>query len=340
MNIYIKSFNRPYYLERCIKSILLNVTDKDLKIIVLDDGTDEKYLNVIQEKYPSIVIKYSPFYDEKVDKIKKFIASGTKIENMVVPFSFWLSTIYEYDDDFFIVLEDDIWFTEKINLEEVLTILKKENLCLVNLFHQDNPRLISGDLRKLTNNFYEISPKILITNPFLFEQIILKNRFYISSILRIMKLYNPKNLINYYMLFNVAGAIFSKKYYSDIWKGYSGYVDEYVQLVKAVKFYQTNKGKMKYGIFKEDILRTSFTSSATNMFEGINLNAFTYNHLLNEAWLKGELDAMSGYPKDILESDVEKVLEKNHHPLASVEEWRKWVNRFKEQYRNVGHAID
>jgi len=69
LKIYIKSFNRPYYLERCIKSIYLNVIDQNLEIIVLDDGTNPKYLSLIKEKYPNVLIKESPFFEEKVKKI-------------------------------------------------------------------------------------------------------------------------------------------------------------------------------------------------------------------------------------------------------------------------------
>ena len=38
MDIIIKSFNRPYYLDRCILSILKNVKG-DFKIKIVDDGT-------------------------------------------------------------------------------------------------------------------------------------------------------------------------------------------------------------------------------------------------------------------------------------------------------------
>ena len=49
VNIFIKSFNRPYYLDRCLQSIE-NFVEGDLWVKVLDDGTPEKYLKKIKHK--------------------------------------------------------------------------------------------------------------------------------------------------------------------------------------------------------------------------------------------------------------------------------------------------
>ncbi len=65
MDIIIKSLNRPYYLDRCLFSIAKYVTNFNGKIIILEDGTPQKYLDLIQTKYPKIEIVKSAFYDEK-----------------------------------------------------------------------------------------------------------------------------------------------------------------------------------------------------------------------------------------------------------------------------------
>ena len=48
MDIIIKSFNRPYYLDRCLQSIQTFVQDSKYTIMVLDDGTSQKYLDKIK----------------------------------------------------------------------------------------------------------------------------------------------------------------------------------------------------------------------------------------------------------------------------------------------------
>jgi len=258
---------------------------------------------------------------------------------MEIPTQFWLSSIKECTDEYFLLLEDDIWFSDKVDIDKTLTIMAASNMCMLKLFYLNNKNLVSGKSISLSDEINKIEPKLITKSPFLFEHLILKNRFKLLSILYRLGLYKIDNKTKYYTIYNVAGVVFSKRYYSYLWNNYKGKVNEDEQLLKAVSY--LNKEKyISYGAFSKDVIKTSFTSSATNMFEGIDLNAFTYNHILNEAWLNGELDAMSGYPNDILESDIEKVLEKKGHPLASVSEWKKWVGRFKEQYRSVGHAIE
>ena len=46
MDIIIKSYNRPYYLHRCLQSIKENVLG-NYKVIIVDDGTPQKYLDKI-----------------------------------------------------------------------------------------------------------------------------------------------------------------------------------------------------------------------------------------------------------------------------------------------------
>jgi hypothetical protein len=337
MNVFIKSFNRPYYLDRCIQSVLLNVIDDNLSIIVLDDGTNPEYLKKIKDKYPSVEIKLSPFYKEKVNKIEKFITEGNTIGEMEIPTQFWLSNIVENKEDYFMVLEDDIWVTDKIYIDDTLKLLELHNLCMLKLFYFGSPRLISGKLTEISSTINEIKPSFLTKNEFLFKKILLGNPFKLWSILHRLNIKN-KSIINYYTIYNVAGAIFSKKYYSHLWKDFSGTVNEGEQLIKALNFYNTKKNA-KYGVVKKDVLNTSFSSSATNMFEGIDFNPFIYNDILNKAWFNGELDAMSGYPKDILEHDIKKILEKENIKSASAEEWNKWMNQFKDQYRGAGFQI-
>ncbi len=43
MEIFIKSFNRPFYLDRCLQSIE-NFVEGDFCIKVHDEGTPETYL--------------------------------------------------------------------------------------------------------------------------------------------------------------------------------------------------------------------------------------------------------------------------------------------------------
>ena len=77
MDILIKSFNRPYYLDRCLQSIAKYAQNPDYSIIVLDDGTPQKYLDKIQEKHSEIKILKSEFYTEKSQLLQKQLQKTT-----------------------------------------------------------------------------------------------------------------------------------------------------------------------------------------------------------------------------------------------------------------------
>ncbi len=68
-DIFIKSFNRPYYLDRCLQSTMKYVSG-DFRIVVLDDGTPEKYLEKIKSKYPEIEIRVSNQFQFKINSIQ------------------------------------------------------------------------------------------------------------------------------------------------------------------------------------------------------------------------------------------------------------------------------
>ena len=55
MDILIKSYYRPHLLDRCLRSIYENVVDVDqIDITILDDGTPQKYIDKIAQKYPKV----------------------------------------------------------------------------------------------------------------------------------------------------------------------------------------------------------------------------------------------------------------------------------------------
>lgn len=114
MDLLIKSFNRPYYLDRCIQSIYLNVRDNDINIIILDDGTPKKYLDKLTNKYPAIKILKSDLYSEK----SKAIVNGDSNVNSKIPIDLWINAA-EKASNYFLLIEDDFWFTKPIHLKKL-----------------------------------------------------------------------------------------------------------------------------------------------------------------------------------------------------------------------------
>jgi glycosyltransferase involved in cell wall biosynthesis len=181
MDIIIKSFNRPFYLDRCIKSIYQNVSG-DFKIKVLDDGTPQKYLDKIREKYPEAEILLSDSYISKVKAIEENIISGKPINGFEIPTKFWYNNV-KNSSEYVIVTEDDVWFTQSINLDQLTKDAQKFDIHLLKLGWLGNVNERKDlNLNSISENSESAQPKdLLLMNKNLIK--ILVTQFYINGIL-------------------------------------------------------------------------------------------------------------------------------------------------------------
>ena len=81
-------------------------------------------------------------------------------------------------------------------------------------------------------------------------------------------------------------------------------------------------------------MKTTFQSSATNSYHeyGFDFDVNLFNHLINEAWLKGEFDAMENFPKDFSIDYLKSFVSQK----INIPEFEKWVNKFRKQYEEMG----
>lgn len=339
MDIIIKSFNRPYYLDRCIQSIRKFVTDSDYRIIILDDGTPEKYLKKISEKYSHITILKSDFHNEKITAIE----SDAENINSNVPIDLWINAA-KNASDYFVLLEDDIWFTDYISLNELEISLRKANLQMLKLFWLGNSKLISDRIVKKESFFSIYEPNLYTRNPLLYKLFFKYSRFKIRKILSFIPIYTKERALSYYSIYSVAGVVFRREYFLSLWKNHANTIDEGLQLFNAVQFLNKNKNKnITFGRTNKEVVKTSFLSAATNQhknYENVSIDMFVFNRIINEAWYEGELDVMNNFPKDLNPESIQKILRDKNAVDASEGEWKKWVERFKLQYISFGCIIE
>ena len=67
---------------------------------------------------------------------------------------------------------------------------------------------------------------------------------------------------------------------------------------------------------------------------------FRFNKIINDAWLKGDFDSMSNYPADFPQENIIEILKASQDCEVTVEEWQKWVAKFKNQFTAFGCKID
>jgi len=79
MDIIIKSYNRPYYLHRCLQSIKENVLG-NYKVIIVDDGTPQKYLDKISSLYEVEIFKTENYEKKSFNIGNNLINDGLIME--------------------------------------------------------------------------------------------------------------------------------------------------------------------------------------------------------------------------------------------------------------------
>lgn len=339
MDILIKSYNRPYYLDRCLFSINKHVNIGDGKIWILDDGTPQIYLDKIVEKYPNVIIKKSGFYEQKV----QFTTQGKRPENYVIPIDLWVDSARAASEHF-ILIEDDTWFTDSIDLDEVNKEIEQNHIALTKLYWIGNSIINQNRKETQLKNIVLLKPKLFTVIPSLYYFIFYKfDRFKIRKILRLLKINTDERQLAYRTIYAVAGMIFNKNYFIRLWDNHQNTVDEGLQVYNAVKILNAEKGKIKFARYNHEILKTGFMSAATNQYKeqyAANVDMFVFNKLLNEAWLYGKLDVVSSLPNDINEQEIAKILREDSDKKISPNDWKDWVDSFKGYYSKMGCKVD
>lgn len=333
MDIYIKSFNRPFLLDKCLASIELFAKNFNGKIVIMDDGTPQKYLQKIQEKYPEIRIEKSDFYVEKSKAIENDLAPEKNI-----PSVFWKETISK-GSDYFVLIEDDCWFCEPIDFSILESEMKSNNLQLVKFLWMGNEALISDKIEKETTSLVITNPELFTRNLFLFDLIYRKKTCKIDSILNRLGVPIENNLLKYYQIYAVANAAFSKKYYLKAWETTKNKVDELAQIKQVI---QIPKSELNVAHSKSEFIRTSLKTTASSQNKEnlkSDFNVYSLNKILNEVWFDNRFESFD-FQNDISNNFIEKVISNTNLPSTTFELWQNWYDKLKQSYENIGCVIE
>ncbi|RZK32379.1 MAG: hypothetical protein EOO61_16980, partial [Hymenobacter sp.] len=260
MDIIIKSFNRPYYLERCLRSIY-QLAKGSFQIKVLDDGTPPEYLARITELFPEVAIYTSPLYNAKVAALRAHVAGEQDFNQRTIPTGLWIEQIAA-GSDIFLLLEDDIWLTGPLLLDEIQHTMEAERLDMVKISWLGNNDVITGKKIPVGDNLEEIIPHIPLASELLvLNQLGVRSALKSLGLLRLIR--NDFQLqLPVYTLYGVASAFFTKKYWLYLWDGSQQLVDEVQQLQKAGQWFKNKKGR--YAKSHVEFTKTSFITSSTN----------------------------------------------------------------------------
>ncbi len=158
VTVLVATLNGEKYLDAQLES-LVNQTYRDLRIVIRDDGSSDKTMQIID--------KYREIYSDKIEVCPTSSSTGS------IAGSF-LKLLEEYTDDYVMLSnQDDIWLPEKV--EKTLLAMKKAE----DRLSADTPLLVHTDLyftdeklKKLSDsfvNFQRLSPNMTELNNMLMQ---------------------------------------------------------------------------------------------------------------------------------------------------------------------------
>lgn len=337
-DVIIKSFNRAFYLQRCLESIECHVSNYG-NIYVLDDGTPKKYLDRIKQLFPKIKLLVSNNAKEKAGKIE----NREKVSGYDIPSDLWKDTVNN-SSNYFLMTEDDVWLTKDVDLLEVSKEMQSNDVHLAKLGWQGNT--------KYTYNFKEFqlekslvaqyASELFLSNEWVMKMV-LENRFYLFSILCRLGVTDNKTIMEYYNFLSIPMGLYRKDFWLFTWKDSKGRAKEFDLIKNAVVWvYKNRKNKNLISRLNEEVLKTTYISSAIGDYRKHNskFDMLAFNHILNEQWYNGHLDPMENFPEDFNPDYLASFLEGNHNPLLSKEGYGEWYTEFKSQFREAGAVVD
>jgi glycosyltransferase involved in cell wall biosynthesis len=295
------------YLDRCIRSIKAHARGYGT-IIVLDDGSEEKFLEKIAQDHEDIIIRGSPNGAKKRQYVKDNYAENNNLRREVTdmgfdPAAFWVEEIKKDDNSFVLVMEDDTWFRESIDIVRVVKNMEENNTLIFKL-------MLCG--RENAGKGSDVDIRVLFDDGFA------------------MDYYTPliKEILDVYQIFILCLAIYRKNYWINNFEGVGHYLDEIYTLNRALEYVmklQSENVRVRFARSASEIIHQSHMTTCRTDSGGmgvpVKIDNSLYNKAIDEAWLKGDLDPMSNFPDEIADDYLTSVFRRS----LSDEEIGKWL---------------
>lgn len=293
--ILIKSFNRPWCLDRCLHSIV-NVKNAG-KVVVVDDGTDEKYLKILRELYPFVIFKTDPRNKGKTDHIRKNTNLGAVgLWNGVDPNRNWVAAVNEFKSEFMFLHEDDVYTPKMFDMTPLTAAMKKHNISYLDL---------SGKFGRRCRVENVISSDDTIT---LYE--------------------NTKP----WSWFAAAFCLYRTEMFTHLYgSGLSGLLQNGNVLKQKADHWYSTHPKMR-GAYANGPARVMVSDAlpARDPYRGMR-GVQQMNDVLSEAWASGQFPWRTYYPDMVPTDEIVRLFRVGGIPNQNIVEYERWrTGRFKE----------
>ncbi len=118
VSVLVTFYNQKNYVDRALSSVLDQITDFNIEVIVGDDGSTDGTISIIrnwQQKYPDKIVSVEGERKNK-GEIDVFRASHNR-----------LRLLEKARGDYFIILDGDDYFSDREKLKKQVSVLENEN---------------------------------------------------------------------------------------------------------------------------------------------------------------------------------------------------------------------
>lgn len=334
MQIFVKAFSRPFYLDRCLSSIRANV-DGHSGVVVLDDGLPPPALERLRQCYPEVSFQRAPWADVKGGIVRSWLRDPGVVKSIrdrfgdqvgtaagqvggvlcmppdMDPLRFWRQCIQASSERFIFLLEEDCWITGQVDLSVIEREMAEGNTLVTHLF-MNGKKAFSKVTRRVEVGEEAVLEHVQVPWP--------PDEAYPDT-------YLPVSL-----------AIFDRAFWLDCHHGIKAWVPEWPIHRRALDILALGgDSRPGYARVAPQILAHGFSLSvsAPPGDYGAPENIWDITDALTAAWLDERLYAMADFPDDFHEDRLAEIISA-HFGDETAARWRYFRKMFTEAFDRIG----
>jgi hypothetical protein len=313
MNVYIKAFNRPFYLDRCLTS-LARLASGVGAVVVLDDGTESRFKAALRARHPAVRWIESNADDGKMALLRAgaFEEIRRRYDD---PARLWTRAIAAETAPRFLLLEEDTWLTEALDLAALDRVMAKLEVGFARLHWHlltvQGERIVHRDV---------LGPDLTLD--------------VVAGEPRRDPATGAVEEVDLYRLWQPALSAYRTDYFRHVFADVEHYADEAAQLHRALDWIREtlDRGPVRFARLGRPILFHGWAvpGRSDDAYYREGLPQHVYMDCLNAAWLAGRFDAMAPFPDDFGTAELAGLFESELGPAAA-STWRRWRADYVER---------
>ncbi|RAU23204.1 hypothetical protein CU669_03325 [Paramagnetospirillum kuznetsovii] len=335
MEIVVKAFSRPFYLDRCLTSIRANL-DNFTGITVLDDGLLPPFRQAIAERHPDVRMVSAPWSDVKPviirERTRQPVDMGetgprndlaAALERVLVwpssmdPLPFWHQSISAMDSRYIMLIEEDTWITTHLDVAVIEAEMTRADCLVASLYSQR------------AQAFESVRGRTCVGE---------------AAALEVMNAPMPprRQIIDTY--FPVSLAIFRRDFWLRCHAGIQFWIPEspiHDQAMTVLGDMLERGERPSFARITPQVLDHGFSLSTRipPSQYGSDVTLYDISDLLSEAWRTGRLDAMRDFPLDFSENYLSAMIAASLGGDAAGE-WLRLRRNYEAAYAMAMHRKD